>query len=79
MQNTTKSLRKPANKARGKLSKRMTFETLENRQVMAAEIFFDNSTGILYLEGTDTSRDSAIVRVDTKGTPSLADDQVVAG
>ncbi len=65
------------NKSRTNVNKRIKFELLEDRKFMAADVVFDNSTGTLYLEGSDASRDSAIVRIDNKGTLSQADDQVV--
>lgn len=65
------------NKGRASVNKRIKFESLEDRRFMAADVIFDNSTGTLYLEGSDTSRDVAVVRIDTKGTSSQVDDQVV--
>ncbi len=43
---------------------------------MAAEIFLDNTSGILYVEGADAANDIAEIRIDTKGTASVTDDRV---
>jgi hypothetical protein len=66
------------NKTRSAFNKQIRFESLEDRRLMAVDMFLDQQTGILYMEGTDTTRDSAEIRIDTKGTSSTTDDRVVA-
>ncbi len=48
----------------------ISIERLEGRSLMAAEIFLDNTSGILYVEGADAANDIAEIRIDTKGTAS---------
>ncbi|MFO0943739.1 MAG: calcium-binding protein [Pirellulales bacterium] len=52
-------------------------ENLEGRQLMAAQVFFDSATGIAHAEGTSTTNDKVIVKVDTKGTAAVSDDRLI--
>ena len=63
--------------ARTNTQRHLRIESLENRQLMAAEIMLDQGSGILYIEGTDATRDVASIRIYDKGTASVADDRVL--
>ncbi len=75
----SKNQKKPGSRKTQKkqISKRCSFETLENRWLMAGDISFNASSGVLYMEGTGV-RDSAEIVVNTQGTATVSDDRVVA-
>jgi hypothetical protein len=66
-----------ARRHRNLRNRTLQLEGLENRALMAADITLDQGSGVLYIEGTDTTRDTALIRIDTQGTASLADDHVL--
>ena len=58
-------------------SKPLSFETMEDRRVMAAgDILFDGGTGKLTINGSDFHADTVNVTIDRKGTSATADDVV---